>query len=328
MAQAEETWRQVKQISTDTLISISNVVEYLGTRPGRREMIMASSGFLAISMQQQRDQVVERALREGVVISALDSKGLFGEAPAGLRPQDPVGYCCGPGSQNAAARNQTYETVELPVRIDTINEPMADLAEGTGGTFFRNNNDLNAGFRKLGTPPEVTYRFIFQPDDVTDGSYHKLKVTVKGYTVEARPGYFAPKGKVESLEGKLDREVNATDTVADFPIGIALEKGTSAVSVIVSVDISKLKFAKQDDRQTLRIVFVSALLDDGGKIVAAKEGVMDFALTEATFKRLEATGVNAKVTLQAPPGSYKLRQVAEEVLEGKVACSTHSVLIR
>jgi len=329
LAQAEYTWRQVKEISADTLTSIGNVVDYVGTKPGRREIIMASSGFLTATMQENKNQVIERALRQNVVISALDSKGIFGEEPPGLRPEDPVGYSPTPGGRRAAMNQLAYQTIEEPIRLDTLNDPMANLAEGTGGTFFHNNNDLNAGFRKLGEPPEVSYRLSFQPDGIAqDGSYHKLRVSVKGYTVQARPGYFAPKAQPETLEAKLDREVNADDIVTDFPIGIAVENGKSAVAVIVSVDISKLRFSKEDDRQKLRIVFVSALMDDAGKLVAAKKGTMDFALTEASLKHLIATGVNAKITLQAPPGIYKLRQVAEEALDGRLACSSHRIQVQ
>ena len=330
LAQAEDTWRQVKQISTDTLGSLGRIVDYLGTMAGKREMIVASSGFLTVSMQKQKDQVIDKALRAGVVISALDSKALFGEEPAGLRAEDPVGYCCGPGSQRAAGRQQTYQTIETPMRLDTLNEPLANLAESTGGDFFHNNNDLTAGFRKLGNPPQVTYRLGFRPEGIAaDGGFHKLKVTVRKYSVQARPGYFAPNEKAaESLQAKIDREILSEDTEAGFPVGIAFEREKTGISVFVSVDISKLRFSKQGDRQVQRIAFTTALIDSQGKIAAAKESVLDLSLTEATYNRLAAHGVNAKVTLQIPPGSYKLRQVSEEALEGKIACSTHAIQVK
>jgi VWFA-related protein len=330
-AQAEETWRQVKQISADTLSSIGNVVDYLGKMPGKREMIMASSGFLAGTMQAQKDQVIGRALHADVVISALDSKAIFGEEPAGLRPEDPVGYLPTPGGRQAAGHQWTYQTIETPLRLDTLNDPLWNLAEGTGGVFFHNNNDLAAGFRKLGNTAEVTYRLSFRPDGVAaDGSYHKLKVTAKGYSVQARPGYFAPSEKDagETLQSKIDREIMAEDAVSDFPVRIAIDPGTAALSVIVSVDISKLRFSKQGDREVQKIAFVSALIDVQGKIAVAKEGLMDLSLTEATYERLKLTGVNAKISLQAPAGSYKLRQVSEEGVDGRIACSSHAVEIK
>jgi VWFA-related protein len=328
MAQAEETWRQVKLISADTLSSLGHVVDYLGTMPGKREIIMASSGFLAVSMQAQKDQVIKRALRAGVVVNTLDSKAIFGEEPAGLRAEDPVGYCCGPGAHVAAGRQQMYQTIETPLRLDTLNDPMANLAEGTGGVFFHNNNDLAAGFRKLGAEPDVSYRLSFRPEGVTaDATYHKLKVTAKKYSVQARPGYFASAEK-ESLQAKIDREILADDTVAEFPVGIAVQQAKGAFSVIVSIDISKLGFATQGDRRVQKIAFTTALIDAQGKMAAAKESTMDLSLTDATFKLLASTGVNAKVTFEVPAGAYKLRQVAEEGIEGKIACSSHAIEVK
>jgi VWFA-related protein len=330
LAQAEETWRQAQQISSDTLGSLGRVVDYLGTMHGKREMIIASSGFLAVSMQKEKNQVIERALHAGVVISALDSKAIFGEEPAGLRAEDPVGYCCGPTAQRAAGAQQMYQTIESPLRLETLNEPLANLAESTGGVFFHNNNDLAAGFRKLGKPPEVTYRLAFKPDGTAaDGSYHKLKVTARKYAIQARPGYFAANEKAaESLQSKIDREILAEDTETGFPVGIAFEREKTGISVIVSVDITNLRFATQGERHIQKIAFTTALIDADGKIAAAKEGVLDLSLSEATYQLLAAHGVNAKVTLQIPPGSYKLRQVSEEALDGKIACSTHVIQVK
>ena len=79
----------------------------------------------------------------------------------------------------------------------TLNENvMAELADGTGGTFFHNSNDLEGGFKKLTEAPEYLYLLEFSPKDVKqDGSYHALKVKVNqdGLKLQARRGYFAEK---------------------------------------------------------------------------------------------------------------------------------------
>jgi VWFA-related protein len=317
-SQAEETWLRVKEITADTLNSVGRVVDHLAAMPGKRELLMASSGFLGATMQEQTDRVIDKALRAGIFINVLDSKGLYVDS-SGV----PI-----------KAMQDEYRLHEAGAWVMTLNEPMANLADATGGKLYQNNNDLNAGFRQLGLTPEVTYRIGFRPDGVVpDGSYHKLKVKlihVKGnYSMQARPGYFAPNDKAaESLQSKIDREILTEDTVAEFPVGIAVRQQKEGLSVVVNVDITKLRFAKQGDRQVQRIAFTTALIDGQGRIAAAKEGVMDLALTEATYKRLASTGVNAVMTLRVPAGVYKLRQVAEEAVEGKIACSTHPIDIK
>jgi hypothetical protein len=96
----------------------------------------------------------------------------------------------------------------------------------------------------------------------------------------------------------------------------------------VGFDITKLKFLKKGDRLVQRVVFTTALIDEQGKIASAKESQMDLALTEATYKRLAPGGVTAKIVLEVPAGIYRLREVAEEAIEGKLACSTYAVAIK
>jgi VWFA-related protein len=72
---------------------------------------------------------------------------------------------------------------------------MAEFADGTGGTFFRNNNDLQGGLAVLAAGPAYKYLLELSLNDVKqNGSYHALKVEVdrKDVKIQAREGYFAP----------------------------------------------------------------------------------------------------------------------------------------
>jgi VWFA-related protein len=333
--QAVETWRRVREISLDTLASISRVVEYLGKMPGARVLVVASSGFFGETLEQQQDTIINQAVHAGVVINALDAKGLYSEGMPGTRPGDPQAY--------KGYRDNFYlmhETMQVGERLMVVNTAMADLAQGTGGVFFHNNNDLNAGFHQLGLPPEVTYRMSFNPDGViTDGSYHKLKVKLVhsgSYSVEARPGYFAPEktaAAIDTPQSKLDREVMASDTLTGVPAGLSVQLGKPSatqrtLSVIVHLDVSKLAFSAQNGRKTQRITFVTALLDSQGKMVAAKQGRMELALRDATYESLARTGVNAKLSFEVAPGVYSLREVIEEAVNSNLASSTNSVDLR
>ena len=66
---------------------------------------------------------------------------------------------------------------------------MAELADGTGGVYFHNSNDLQDGFRRLAAAPEFLYLLDFSPKSFKlNGTYHQLKVVVHphGLTVQAR----------------------------------------------------------------------------------------------------------------------------------------------
>ena len=74
---------------------------------------------------------------------------------------------------------------------------MAGLAFDTGGVFFENDNDLEAGFRKTAGLADAFYLLAFSPQDLKhDGAFHPIKVKLvswKGLSVQARHGYYAPK---------------------------------------------------------------------------------------------------------------------------------------
>jgi hypothetical protein len=67
------------------------------------------------------------------------------------------------------------------------------------------------------------------------------------------------------------------------------------------------------------------LFDGNGAIVTVKEGTMDFALTDARYARLTASGINAALDLDAPPGKYRLRAVVAEAIGGKMASANAAV---
>lgn len=70
---------------------------------------------------------------------------------------------------------------------------LAELADSTGGKFFDNNNDLDAGFRDAAVISEPGYILAFSPNSVKfDGKFHASKVALrqqsKGFTLHARKG--------------------------------------------------------------------------------------------------------------------------------------------
>jgi VWFA-related protein len=71
---------------------------------------------------------------------------------------------------------------------------MAQLAAGTGGTYFHNSNDFQSGLASFSVPPKYLYLLQFTPSEVKqDGTFHplKVKVSAKGVKVVPRRAYFA-----------------------------------------------------------------------------------------------------------------------------------------
>jgi VWFA-related protein len=320
-----------ENFAQDSLGTLGDIIRYMEKMPGRRTLIMASSGFFSESLKIQHDvdKMIDAAIRAKIIVNTLDAKGLY--APNDMSDSVPVVLT---GSLGAYA-----DSLRIFER-DVSGDSMSALADGTGGKFFHNSNDLDGGLRELAALPEVSYVLGFSPEDVKDtGAFRTLKVRVPNQhdiTVNTRPGYFLPT-KAEMVPAtklqKLNKEVMASDTLTEMAAHVSTESGRlatgeAALRVIAHVDGHGLYFKKIDKRHKERVIFITALFDMQGHYLAGIEGVMDLNLKDATHAQIARDGVNAKATLQAPPGTYRLREVMQEVVGGRIAASSQTVEIR
>jgi VWFA-related protein len=159
------------------------VVSKMGALPGERILILISPGFLTPSGEAMElaSQVLEMAARDNIIINAIDSRGLY---TTNLESSERGG-----GSPLASR----VENQHRPVSMTADEGVMADLADGSGGTYLHGHNDLEAGLTRLFLVPKYLYLLAFSVAK-PNGAYHELKVKVNepGLTVQARRGYSTP----------------------------------------------------------------------------------------------------------------------------------------
>jgi VWFA-related protein len=188
---AAEALRFGEQGTRATLKTLELVVKTMGKLPGQHTLILVSPGFLSLTSEALTDksEIMDVAAQANVTISALDARGLYVSEFDASEPG---------ASPRVLQSKSKFHRESMSADEDV----MAELADGTGGTYFHNGNDLDAGFRKLTLAPEYLYLLEFTPQDVKqDGTYHRLKVRVddSGLKLQARRGYYAPKaGKKKS----------------------------------------------------------------------------------------------------------------------------------
>jgi VWFA-related protein len=179
--------RKVLAVGLDDVLTtdefIGAVVRKMAALPGKREMILVSPGFLTVEPEafSAQSRIIDIAAQSNVTINALDARGLY---TTNIRADEEV---LGNPRLQFQFRSNSMQQCGMT---------MAALADGTGGTFFQNNNDLEAGLKRLIEVPESVYTLELSTDDMKlDGSYHSLKVKVDrdGLQVQARRGYFLPK---------------------------------------------------------------------------------------------------------------------------------------
>ncbi len=159
------------------------LIQGMSKAPGQRTIVMVSPGF-SVAEDPAQVNLIDLAVLADVTVNTLDPRGIAPEADISA-----------PRGGRFDQRNTALDSLSNLEEQSVLEE----LADGTGGVFFHNNNDLDEGFRRVSARPEYSYVLAFSPKDVKfDGRYHKLKVTLNSYsklTVQARKGYYAPKQK-------------------------------------------------------------------------------------------------------------------------------------
>ncbi|MGH9439562.1 MAG: VWA domain-containing protein [Terriglobia bacterium] len=167
-----------EQRTAFTLDVIRVVARQMGTLPGQRILVLISSGFIALmpGSQAAESRAIDMAARSNVTISALDARGLYTEME----------------DERRVLPSRELDQFVQQSRI-AYGYGLAQLADGTGGTYFHNSNDFAGGLRKLIAIPAFRYLLEFSPNTKQDGKFHRIKVKMdkRGVRIFARHGYFA-----------------------------------------------------------------------------------------------------------------------------------------
>ena len=331
MVRAEAT-RQLAIGDQETRVSLSvlkGVVRRLSVLPGQRNIVLVSPGFLTPRLDVDYQDIIDLALHTQVMVNTLDARGLY--------VVDPMGDISNPAPQSPAEAvyKQQYATQSASAEGDVLME----LANGTGGTFFHNSNDLDEGFRRVGTPPEYYYVLAFSPQSLKlDGSFHVLKVSLKNpekLSLETRRGYYAPKhaaDPAEEAKQEIEDQIFSNEEVHDLPVELHTQffKTTDAeakLTVVARVDVRRLRFRKVDGRNRDDLTVVSALFNRDGNYVQGNEKVLEMRLKDETLEHKLSTGVTFRASFDVKPGSYLVRLVVRDGEGKQVAAENGAVEI-
>jgi VWFA-related protein len=310
--------------STALLRGLEQVVRRTALLPGQRNVIFLSPGFLYFNLESQIAEITERALRSNVVVNTLDPRGLYVIIPGGDASQKNMVI-----PSNAALVGRKNQIVMEGISV--AEDVLYGLAADTGGQFFHNNNDLDEGFRQVGTLSEVSYVLAFSPHNLKfDGRFHKLKVSLAnptGFTLQARRGYFAPKASQDAAtkaKEEIEQAIYSQDELRELPVDVhtrffKLDDSQARLDVLTHLDLTALRFRKEQNRNLDDLTFVTVLFDRNGNFVNGKEKRVEFRLLDSTLARLTQTGITLKTEFDLKPGTYMVRQIVRDSEAGRLS---------
>ena len=307
------------------LTSLKDVVRRVSATPGQHSIVLVSPGFLTLEQHFDVDEIIERALRANIAISAIDARGVyvvmpFGDASQGISALSPL--------------EAQYQSESASVDANV----MAELADGTGGSFFQRSNDFEEGFRIVASMPEYYYVLAFSPQNLKlNGSFHHLKVALnpaEKFSVQARQGYFAPKqapDRDQEAKQEIQDALYSQEEMHDLPVDLHTQffkpsETEAKLTVLAHIDVRPLHFRKADGRNNSNLTIVSAVFDNNGSFVMGTEKTLELHLKDDTLAKKLGSGLDVRSSFDVKPGNYLVRLVVRDE-EGQIAADNGAVRI-
>jgi VWFA-related protein len=310
-----------------TYQTLQALIRRMSVLPGQRVIVMMSPGFFVLpTMHVPEGEVIDRATKVNVVINTIDARGLWvssaydASTPATTASVSPLKV------QSIMREEQTHFA------------PLADLADGTGGVYFHDRNDIDQGLLHAATEPEVSYLLGFAPQNLKlDGKYHNLKVTLvnkEKWALQARHGYFAPRGDSDpalAAREEIQQAVFSQEELHELPVECQAQffKGPDGVnlSVVTHVGMGELKFRRVDERNQDTLTITTAIFDQNGNMLAGLQRVLDMRLKDVTLERVNKTGLNVKLSFDLQPGTFLVRTVVRDSEGAQLGASNRELVI-
>jgi VWFA-related protein len=187
---ALEEFRE-RSFAVGALGRVEDAIRAVRTQPGRKAVVLVSDGFVLfgpgfanVEVREAMRRLVDRANRAGVVIYAVDARGL-------------VCACL-----TAADKTRGLSDVDLAELGNARREALAAtqdglryVAEETGGFAVVNSNGFPGALGRIAADLGGYYLIGFQPDADTfgtDGRFRRIRIKVKrpGLKVRTRAGFY------------------------------------------------------------------------------------------------------------------------------------------
>jgi VWFA-related protein len=341
------------QQGVETVRALLALVAGLAPLPGRKALVLFSEGLeLGGRGQAELPALVSAAQRSRVAIYPVDVAGLRAAAATDevrrtlesirtrLSQEVVVAPVAGPGAAVPGPSSMVLlERNEDALRL-VPSSGLQALADGTGGFFVRDTNDLGPRLARVEEDLRSYYVVSYAPRDRSfDGRFRKIDVRVRRphASLQARAGYLALPASLP--EPALEHEAPALAALlgpAPRPSAVPLrlrglvspdEPPRSRVTAVVEVPAGALRFDKDRARSVYRQDFTVLVLvrDASGAVVAKLSrrytpsgalGGLDAARAERVLFSREA---------ELPPGRYRLEAAVHDALARRTGADAVSL---
>jgi VWFA-related protein len=313
---ARGVYDQAVRRNETTLAALESVLESLTALPGRKSVVLVSSGLTKDPHLQGYQRVMDASSRANAAIYFLDARGLE------IIPGE------------AAENGVMLPSIDLGLALTSMSmesQGSEGLAADTGGFSVKNRNDLASGLRQIAADTRSYYLLGYTPPPArAEGEFRKIQIKVarKGLEVRARKGYYASlpgadRARRASIEARRGLDANGEIPLrtASYVFG---EAGAGKVRTLVATDadIRGLALETRDGllHSTLDLV-IEVTPRAGGEPDRLIQQV-EVSLTPERRRALETRGLPLARTLDLAPGAYDARIALSDRNSGHVGATS------
>jgi VWFA-related protein len=328
-----------------SLLLLTAVARHLSAVPGRKNVVWISTDNVFADRPAQKGIADPGSAPIGGL--GLRAQEAMNEAHASVYPCDISQLEGGavdasiqrhnaepaqPMADRAGMRGNAMEQDVLPDRAPaemhqnthSIQEPIRQVAEATGGRNLRRPASLAADLASVLEDGHAAYLVSFSPQGEPDGQLHTLSVKVAsrgGLTLHYRTGYLfqkEPASLKERFQQALGRPTDAPG-IAVSANPVAMNPG---VNLKIGIAAADLALNPQAGRwmDKLDIFFVQR--DDAGLHPQMDGQTLALRLKFSTYQNLLESGVPFEHFVQLKPGMASLRVVVVDENSGRIGSVT------
>lgn len=318
--QYEETQAAVHRL----LAGLALHLRYLRHFRASKALVLLSEGFvLGKRMRWRLDQVINRALRSRVLFHVVDIRGLYTVGFRASSDEPPVV----PEFVAGRSIGRTLSALHLDQVYQS--HPLEKVTEETGGTYFRDSNDLVAGLKQIANARSYYYVLSYaSPDQKASGKFHKIRVEVSrpGLELGYRRGYYAPREKL-SPEDRKNEDIRialaAPDDFDQIPLELTYESSQAEenrcrVSFFTHIKIYGMPFHRQRERRRNVVHLVVTLYDKNEEQAEVSEQTIRLNLSESSYRTMLQRGFIARTEVEVPAGQYTVKAVVRESSQARM----------
>ncbi|HXB70771.1 MAG TPA: VWA domain-containing protein [Candidatus Acidoferrales bacterium] len=334
-----------------TLAAVAYAIQGLREMPGRKAIALFSGGF-----SQSVDGIVQLANRASVVLYTFDPRGL---ASFFLSAVDVCNSCAGGGGPRKIGAAEGGRQAFYRASQKSLDQ----MARGTGGIFFHDNNDLDQGLANALDDMAGYYLIGYQPQradfDPVRGlpQFHRIEVKVlrPGLQVRSRNGFAgtpdppaaalmdsAREDTAQQLgKEELRKALFSPFQASGFPVHLSAFYSASRkkdpktgrrpamLRAMLVIDAHALGFGDAPDgRKQLNLEVVAAAYGTNNEAVASSDKTFAGAIAPAEMNRIVASGLVYTLEIEIPkPGPYQLRIAAWDANSERAGSATTLVEI-